>query len=409
MLTMTALTLLLTAGAVPATGDADDRAARFWVRDGYRASVAVADLPGARFMEIGDDGALYISRPRSGDIIALRDRDGDGVYEMRATFIADRASVHGMDFHDGWLWYATTASIHRSRDTNGDGVADETVDVIPAGVLPRGGGHWWRSLLVTPEAFYTSIGDGGNISDQTATERQKIWRFNHDGSGKHLHAAGIRNNEKLRLRPGTQEIWGVDHGSDWFGRPLGEADGRQPITDVNPPDELNLYVEGGFYGHPFLVGDRVPRYEYKDREDLLELAERTIVPEWKLGPHWAVNGFTFIDPDLNARTGAFPADHGGDLFAACHGSWNRSEPAGYCIARVLFDRQTGKPYGMLKVVSTRDEDAGGEVLARPVDCVQAPDGSLLFSCDLSGAVFRITSVPPPAAAPSPAPAATPTP
>ena len=125
----------------------------------------------------------------------------------------------------------------------------------------------------------TGVGDSGNITDELDSERQKIWRFDLDGSNKRLFVSGIRNTEKLRLRPGSNEIWGADHGSDNFGARLGERMGRrQPVTDWNPPDELNHYVEGGFYGHPFIVGDKLPRYEYREREDILDLAARTTPP-----------------------------------------------------------------------------------------------------------------------------------
>ena len=362
----------------------------FIVRKGYRVTLAVAELPAARFMELDDKGTLFVSRPDRGDIIALRDKDGDGVFETRADFIRDKPSVHGLSFHAGWLWFATSGSIHKARDTDGDGKADEVIDVVPTGTLPMRGAHWWRSLFVTDDAFYTSIGDGANISDQRTTERQKIWKFALDGKSKTLFASGIRNNEKLRYRPGTTEMWGFDHGSDNFGGLIGEPPGTQAITDANPPDEFNLYTEGGFYGHPFLVGNRVPRPEYWSLKELPDLASETVIPEYCMPPHWAVNGFTFLDPELNEKTKAFPADHSGDAFIAAHGSWNSTNPVGYCVARVLFD--DGKPYGHLKIVSTIDLNTG-VVWARPVDCVQAPDGSLLFSSDApTGRVYRIRYV-----------------
>ncbi len=399
-LALAARTLAQNGGAPPAAAALNAAApelARFTVRDGYQVSVAVANLPSARFLEIDDRGTLYVSRPDRGDIIALRDADGDGVYETRAEFITGKATVHGMCFvpdksganAPGWLWFSTSGSIHRARDTDGDLKADEVIDVIAPGSLPRGGAHWWRSLLVTADSIYTSIGDGGNISDLSATEREKIWRFDLDGSNKRLFAAGLRNTEKLRLRPGTQEVWGLDHGSDWFGQRVGDKEGDQPVTDLNPPDELNRYTEGGFYGHPFVVGNRVPRYEYLDRPDIHELAARTIAPEWCVHAHWATNGFTWIDPEVNRKTGGLPADHSGDLFIACHGSWNSTDRVGYCIARVLFDQ--GHPYGLLKIVGTLDP-GNQAILARPVDCVQAPDGSILFSSDQPGRVYRIRYV-----------------
>lgn len=369
----------------------------FWVRPGYEVSVAVAELRGARFMEFDDKGTLYVSVPRAGDIITLRDADGDGYYETRGAFVREMQSVHGMCFSGGWMWLATSGAVFKGRDTNGDGARDELITVIEPGQLPQGGGHWWRSLLVTQDHIYTSIGDSGNINDETDTPRQKIWRFDLDGSNRTLFASGIRNTEKLRLRPGTSEVWGVDHGSDNFGQSLGEQTGRnQPITDENPPDEFNHYVEGGFYGHPFITGKKLPRIEFQKRRDIVELAAKTIIPEWSFGAHWAANSFTFIDPAINQKTGAFPEDHEGDAFVACRGSWNRTKKAGYQVVRVLFDDVTGKPYGMLPIVRTLSDN--DEILARPVDCVQAPDGSVLWSCDDTNAIYRIRAVKPNAAA-----------
>ena len=199
----------------------------FAVRDGYRVTVAVDDLPGARFMAVDDRGILYVTRPRQGEIAAFHDPDADGSWEPLGTFISDKRSVHGIQAFDGWVWFTTSGSVWRGRDADGDGAADEVEEVV--GGLPSGGSHWWRSLLVTPDGFYTSIGDAGNITDQRDTDRQKIWRFDLDGSNPRLLASGIRNTEKLRLRPGTGEVWGFDHGSDWFGREVGDDQSSQPM------------------------------------------------------------------------------------------------------------------------------------------------------------------------------------
>jgi glucose/arabinose dehydrogenase len=359
----------------------------FIVRPGYAVTVAADDLPSARFMEFDDRGTLYLSNP-GGEVFTLRDGNNDGYYETRGSFVRNMPSVHGLCFANGWMWLTTSGIVWKARDIDGDGAHDELVEVTKDTVMPQGGNHWWRSIFVTRTHFYTSIGDSGNITDEPDTDRQKIWRFNLDGTGKTLFASGIRNTEKLRFRPGTEEIWGIDHGSDNFGKLLGERTGSvQPVTDMNPPDELNLYVEGGFYGHPFITGNRVPRYEFRERRDIIELAQKTIAPEWTFGAHWAANAFCFIDPEVNDKTKAFPTDHNGDMFVACRGSWNRKDKAGYQVCRVLFDKWTGKPYGLLTIVNTMD--ASKKTLARPVDCVQAPDGSVLWSCDETNKVYRL--------------------
>lgn len=353
----------------------------FWVRPGYKITLAADNIPNARFMEFDDKGTLYISRPGPGDILALRDKDGDGVYEARETFTSGKPSLHGLCFADGWLWYTQSGVIWKAHDTNGDGKADDEQAVIPDGQLPKGGGHWWRPILVTSNALYTGIGDDGNLNDHRKDEREKLFRYGKDGTGKTPFVSGIRNTEKLRLRPGTTEVWGADHGSDWMGQPLGDTKGRQPITNWNPPCEFNQYTEGNFYGHPFITGNMMPRLEFKDAPDLLELEEKTTPPEWRLGAHWAPNGFTFLSKPY------FSDDHQGDAFIACHGSWNSTSKVGYRVERVLFDKVSGKPYGSLMVVGTLAPD--GKILGRPVDCVEAPDGSVLLSDDQTGQIYRI--------------------
>lgn len=355
-----------------------------WVRDGFELTLA-AQLPGpARFMALGDTGSLYVSDPNRGVVRALHDDNADGVYDRQTAFLTDRPRVHGLAWHDGWLWFTQTGSISRARDADADGVADDTRAVLPEGSIPSGGGHWWRSICIHDGRLYTSIGDSGNITDESDTERQKIWSFDLEGRDKRLFASGLRNTEKLVVRPGTDELWGMDHGSDNFGRRAGESAGRQPITDLNPPDEMNRYEPGGFYGHPFITGHKLPRYEFLDHPDLIDLAERTIAPQWATGSHWAPNAMCFYDPPAGA-TAAFPPEYAGDAFVAYHGSWNRTAPAGYQVTRVLFEE--GRPYGELPMVKFLSPS--GEVLGRPVDVAVDADGSLLISEDGRNRVYRL--------------------
>ena len=199
-----------------------------------------------------------------------------------------------------------------------------------------------------------------------------------------MFASGLRNTEKLILRPGTKEIWGMDHGSDWFGGTMEKKNGAkgQPITNLNPVGEMNHIVEGAFYGHPYITGFRLPRYEFMDRKDIVALAEKTKVPEWGTGAHWAPNAMTFYDGDQ------FPSELKGDAFVAFHGSWNSSERVGYSVSRVLFD--AGKPYGELTYVKFLSDS--GTVLGRPVDVEEAPDGTLLISDDQKSKIYRLKFV-----------------
>lgn len=358
-----------------------------WVRPGFTLTVAEGSIKAPRFMEFGKDGALFVSVPRDGSIKFCRDTNSDGSFDAVTNYLEGhdpKNILQGMQWHDGWLWFAEVSAIYKSRDTDGDGKADEKIKVIGEDRLPvTGGGHRWRALLIHKDRIYTHIGDQGNATDEPveAGERKKIWTFAMDGSDKQLFANGIRNTEKLVVRPGTEEIWGVDHDIDEFGAPVEKKEKKfgQPITDHNPPSELNRYVEGGFYGHPYIVGKNMPNIAFLERENLAELASKAIIPEWTMAAHCAGNGMMFYDGDT------IP-DAKGDAFVAMRGSWNATKKSGYALARILFE--DGHPYGEQKMVNFL---AGGSVvLGRPVDCVQAPDGSILISDDTGNKIYRLT-------------------
>jgi glucose/arabinose dehydrogenase len=353
----------------------------FYVRPGYRVDVVSDRLPETHFLLIAPDGTLLMSRPGIGDIVRFK-LDADGKYQDAGTFVKGVHTLHGMYWHDGWLWYTSSGTVNRARCTNGTGVANEIESIVPQGMMPDGG-HWWRPILVDEEGFYTSIGDAGNVTDQMESERQKIWRYDLKGQNKKLFAAGIRNTEKLLFRPGTKEIWGFDHGSDWYGREFGDHEGDQPITEEVPPEKLNHYVQGGFYGHPYFVGGRYPRPEYFKKPDLIAWANKVIMPAMTFPAHWAPDGWCFYQ-------GPQIPDAKGDAFICFHGSWNRRYKEGYRVERVVFDKITGEPVGHYAIVVCLTPD--GRQLARPDDVIEAPDGSLLFTDDAGNKIYRIRYV-----------------
>lgn len=113
----------------------------------------------------------------------------------------------------------------------------------------------------------------------------------------------------------------------------------------------------------------------------MEYAQKAIVPEWLLPAHSSANALTFY-------TGKRIPGASGDAFVALRGGWNATQKVGYCVSRILFE--DGHPYGDQKVVNFLQ--GGTEILGRPVDVVQAPDGSLLFSDDFGHKVYRLRYV-----------------
>lgn len=355
----------------------------FWVREGYRVDLAAENFGEARFLETDGKGTLFIAQMNSGKIVALS-ATSDGKYENPKTLVTGHPKLHGLQFFDGLLYFTTPTEIFSIDPAKPDSVKT----VAKFNIERPTDGHFFRSILVTPDSIYTSIGDPGNITDVGDSPREKIWKLPFDpktgvAGDPQLFVTGIRNTEKLRFRPGTTEIWGCDHGSDNFGARYGE-NGGGPVTDLNPGCEFNHYIQGFDYGHPFVVGIGIPRPEFKDRPDILQKVNNATPPAWMFGGHWAPNGWTFLSTDK--LTGSV-----GDAVIALHGSWNRRAKAGYRIERLAFDSATGRPWGGQTLVGTLN-DAGTDVLARPVDCLELADGSVLFSDDSKNRVFRLTRI-----------------
>jgi glucose/arabinose dehydrogenase len=74
-----------------------------------------------------------------------------------------------------------------------------------------------------------------------------------------------------------------------------------------------------------------------------------------------------------------------------HGSWNRSELAGYKVVFVPF--VNGKPSGPPQDFLTGfkvEGSADSEVRGRPVDVALLADGSMLLTDDVNNIIWRVS-------------------
>ena len=142
---------------------------------------------------------------------------------------------------------------------------------------------------------------------------------------------------------------------------------------------------GQHFGFPYCHQGGVADREFGAQRRCDEFA----APAAKLSAHVAALGMRFYSGSQ------FPADYRGGIFVAEHGSWNRSKRSGYQVARVLLDAQgrvrRHEPFvqGWLRVDAVGRET----VLGRPADVLVLPDGSLLISDDLGGAIYRVRYAP----------------
>ncbi len=107
-----------------------------------------------------------------------------------------------------------------------------------------------------------------------------------------------------------------------------------------------------------------------------------LVPDVLLQPHNASLAFAFYQGNQ------FPAEYRGDLFAAEHGSWNRSVKAGHEIIRVPLDK--GHASGVYEDFVTGFLTADGKPWGRPVGVTVAKDGSLYITDDGSKSIWRVS-------------------
>ncbi|MCL4126322.1 UNVERIFIED_CONTAM: hypothetical protein GTU68_067005 [Idotea baltica] len=297
-----------------------------------------------------------------------RDSDGDGVAEVRESFVENQNQPFGMALVDGRFYVGNTDGIVVFDYQ--DGAAALTGDGEPL-VSFKPGGHWTRSLLLSPDKtkLYAGVGSLTNIADQgmeTEEGRAAIWEIDLKTKEARIFASGLRNAVGMAWEPTTGALWTV----------VNERDG---LGDETPPDYLTSVQDGGFYGWPYsywgdTVDDRVP-------QDAERVAQ-AITPDYALGGLTASLGLCLV------QRGRSPVWRG--MVIGQHGSWNRTTLSGYKLIFIPFEN--GKPSG-----PSRDilwgflSDDEKKAYGRPVGVTIGPDGkSLLMADDVGDVIWRVT-------------------
>lgn len=339
---------------------------RVKVPEGFAIDYYVRELPRARALRFTTAGDLLVSTDEGQIVVVERDRDGDGHADGVRTLFEGLRRPYGLDLWEGWLYVGETHRVSRVRFDVERGVADGALEaVVPD--LPTGGGHSTRTVRFGPDgAMYVTVGSSCNVCNEKDARRAAMLRFQPDGTGYELYATGLRNTVGFDFQPGTGQIYATDNGRDLLG-------------DDIPPCELNHIVRGGFYGWPLAYGDRVPDPEFgvgKDQE-----VAASVPPVHPFGAHQAPLGISFY------RGSVFPESYRGNAFVALHGSWNRSRKTGYKVVSIQLDPKTGQASETPFATGFEVEE---DVIGRPVDVTEGPDGALYISDDYAGAIYRVS-------------------
>ena len=349
---------------------------------GFKVDLYAAGLHNPRLMRTAPNGDLFLAESDAGDVKVFRGIGKDGKPERSEVFARGLRKPFGINFYPPgsnpqWVYIGNTDSVVRFPYKNGDltasGPAEKIAD-LPGGGRLRGGGHWTRDIVFSPDGkkMFVSVGSHSNVDDTDNNpvefHRADVLEFSPDGSGLRVYAWGLRNCVGEAIHPKTGELWC-------------SVNERDEIGDNLPPDYITHVQEGGFYGWPwyYIGGHEDPRHKGKHPE----LKDKVIVPDVLVQPHIASLEMLFYEGKQ------FPAEYRGDIFAAEHGSWNKDRRAGYEVLRVPL-HQSSRAQDEYEDFLTGFVTKDGQVWGRPVGVAVAPDGSLFVSDDGTNSIWRVS-------------------
>jgi len=306
-------------------------------------------------------------------ISLLRDTDGDGVADVKSTFLAGLYSPFGMALIGNTFYVANADSIVSFPYHEGD----TSITVAPKKLIDLPGlplnHHWTKNIIANNDGskLYVSVGSNSNIGENgmdIEVGRAAIWEVDTKSGDHRIFASGLRNPNGLAWEPVNKKLWTVVNERDELGSDL-------------VPDYMTSVQDNGFYGWPYsYYGQHI---DTRVQPQNPELVAKAIVPDYALGSHTASLG-------LAAATGnKLGASFAQGMFIGQHGSWNRRPYSGYKVIFVPFTN--GKPSGKPIDVLTGFIDDNGDAQGRPVGVLVDKSGGLLVADDAGNTVWRVTT------------------
>ncbi|MBB6521234.1 PQQ-dependent sugar dehydrogenase [Pseudoteredinibacter isoporae] len=339
-------------------------AQRLKVPEGFSVGRYAEGLTKLRFIEFSRNGDLLGVLSRDGQLVRLKaDKDGDGRHDGKEILMEGLKAPNDLEFYEDYLYIAESNAVGRVLYDHEKGqFAGEYEIIIPN--LPDDGNHRSKSIRLHNGHLFLSIGSTCNVCEEADKRRATIMRFDVDGKNGEVYAAGLRNSVGLDIAPWDNELYATDNGRDLLG-------------DDYPVCELNKIEEGQFYGWPYIngFGDLDPDFGagQEDRQDI------STSPVFGFPAHNAPLGIRFI---RNARV---PEAYTKTALVALHGSWNRSKADGYKVIAVHWQEDgTLRSEDFLSGFE-KDED----IIGRPVDIAEGPDGCIYVSDDYAGSIYRV--------------------
>jgi len=371
------------------------------VPPGFTVRLFADGLTNPRLLRMAPNGDIFLAETGARRIRVLRAADGAESPSENQIFAEGLDRPFGIVFYPPgdnpqWVYVANNNSVVRFPYRNGDLKASGDAQVIVPRLCDSGGGHSTRDVAFSRDGkrMFISVGSGSNVAETMGKKNpQDIASWEAENGlgaawGSETHRADILVTDPEGHEPLRAFATGIRNG---VGMAVNQVAGdlwvstneRDALGDNLVPDYITRVKEGGYYGWPwyYLGNNEDPRHA-GERPDL---AGKAIVPDVLLQAHSASLEMTFYTATNGAA--AFPAEYRGDVFAAEHGSWNRSLRTGYKVIRVRLDH--GVPTGEYEDFLTGFVADNRSVWGRPVGVAVAHDGALLVTEDGNGTLWRI--------------------
>jgi glucose/arabinose dehydrogenase/cytochrome c2 len=373
------------------------------VPPGFTVRLFASGFSNPRLLRVAPNGDIFISETGANRVRVLRAADGAQAPSENQIFADGLDRPFGIAFYPlgnnpQWIYVANNNSVVRFPYHSGDLKASGPPQVIVPQLTESHGGHSTRDVAFSRDGqrLFISVGSGSNVAETMSKkdlDDAHRWEADHgrgaawdsetnradilvtDPEGQQplrKFATGIRNAVSIAVNPLTGDLWASTNERDGLG-------------DNLVPDYVTRVKEGGYYGWPwYYMGNYEDPRHAGERPDL---AGQALVPDVLFQSHSAPLGMCFYPAAKGVA--AFPADYQGDIFAAFHGSWNRSARTGYKVVRVRLNH--GMPTGEYDDFLTGFVVDDRSVWGRPVGVTVAHDGALLMTEDGHGTVWRISS------------------
>lgn len=377
---------------------------------GFCAFIAADGLGVARHMAVAANGELYVALQgdgQTGGVVALRDTNGDGRFEMKETLAT--ASVTGIGIRNGYLYVAGLNVVERYKLTPGQlkptGAAEVVVKDLPGtrehgdkGLTFDGKGSLYVNVGAPSNACQTRNRQAKSPGQDPCPQLEKnggIWKFDENKLGQSQadgskFATGLR--QMLAITWHDDAVYAAMNNRDsldtlWPGQFTAQDNAERPA------EGLYRAVAGSNLGWPYCFFDYGQKKlllnpEYGGDGKTVGRCSQFTPPLAAFPAHWA-------PVDVMFYTGnQFPAKYRNGAMIVFHGSWNRApQPQeGY---NVTFQPIAGgKASGSYEVFASGFP--GKTPLMNPADAAyrpdgiaMAPDGSIYISDSEKGRVWRV--------------------